>query len=209
MRGPIILLFMSLMLSSALAQDHIPNISGLYACTLTCQKQTKTPYILQTGGHVLCVNEVGAETNGELSPMSTSGRWEITCWGSVMQNGGITNNGTVLMNKDGFVDVIIFDHVTKRDGDETWHTESHWQPLTHAVVPNFSGHFSCTGNCHGATTLQQNGSNVICINDVDHNVSYGTVTGPQTFDGCWGLHATVSKDMSQIDWHQGSVWIRN
>jgi hypothetical protein len=212
MKGPNTLLFMCLAVPSALAQDNPPNISGIYGCGGPCQTPaTNKPYILQTGSHLLCVNEVAAETNGELhwfSPGPNVGTWHVSCWGSISPNGAPIYGGTVRMSKDGSVGgdgAIYIDWQDNRGSTVTW-----VQRPSSIAVPNFSGHFSCTGNCSGDTTLVQNGSDVTCINDSHRDTdSHGKITGRRTFDGCWGLHPTVSEDMTQIDWHQGSLWIRH
>jgi hypothetical protein len=211
-------------LTSTLAQEPRfaqlagpPNVSGLYVCRRYCQRQTNQPYILQTGSHLFCGNDVGAGTTGDLYYKTKTNNggtsWGITCW-STIRDGGFATDGEVFMNRDGSVSVIHFDHVERRSVPDQlpvlyWHTYSEWQPLRPAAAPNFSGHFYCTGNCSGDTTLSQEGFDVICINDARRDSdSHGKVTGPRTFDGCWGLHAVVSDDASQIDWNNHSIWIR-
>ena len=75
-------------------------------------------------------------------------------------------------------------------------------------VPSFGGEFWCGGNCSGDTRLIQSGANVTCINLINNNVAHGTITGPRTFDGCWGLHAEFYPGLATIDWGNGSYWHR-
>jgi hypothetical protein len=210
------LFFACLALSSALAQDPFPNVSGIYSCSGQCRSPHRRPYILQTGNLLLCFNEAGGETSGELywfqvgtTENPNNGMWWTTCWGSRVANGNPSGGGTFRMNRDGSVGTpngaLYIDWQTP-----TGSTPVLWTQNPSSVsVPNFSGHFSCTGNCHGATTLVQNGADVLCINDSNRSTdAHGTITGRRTLDGCWGLHATVSEDMTQINWGNGSIWIR-
>ena len=73
------------------------------------------------------------------------------------------------------------------------------------TIPNIAGHYWCSGNCGGQTTIEQAGGAVTCINE-RNEVSYGRFTDRRTFVGCWNLRATVSEALDSIDWHNGTWW---
>jgi hypothetical protein len=201
MRFIMMVLLISLASTNVLAQSSsVPNISGIFACSNHCQSAGhKRPYIQQTGDRLLCVNEMEAETEGQIYWYDPWRAWVVTCWGSIRQEDrAVIGGGTVQIANDGSVGI-------------SWSNNGvTWGNNRMAIgAPNFSGHFSCTGNCSGDTTLSQVGSNVTCINDSNHNVAYGSISGRRSFDGCWALRATVSEDMTEIDFGQGSIWVRH
>jgi predicted acylesterase/phospholipase RssA len=95
--------------------------------------------------------------------------------------------------------------VSTRDGNRCGYSID--QVFCSFEIPDIAGTYTCQGNCPGSEQIKQSGSSVTCINEKGSSVN-GVITGRRSFEGCWGLHADISEDLSKIDWHNGTFWVR-